>query len=129
MTNSIEELPASELRAAVRSNRRIALAFAAVGGGGALSALVGAEGSNARWIGILVACWAGLTALGFLLTANAFGEDAPIRWFVRRFAFACASVPPLLWLCGHFPNDAGGILVAGLVILFGGWRALRYFVF
>lgn len=130
MTHSRSEQPlASGLRAAVRRYRRIAVAFATIGGVGALCALAGAEGSNRRWIGILVAAWAGLTAVSFLLAANAFGEDAPIRWFVRRFAFACASVPPVLWLSAHFPNEGGSIFVVGLVVLFLGWRALRHIVF
>jgi hypothetical protein len=130
MTHSqSEQPPASELRAAVRRYRRIAFVFATIGGVGALCALAGPEESNRRWMGILIAAWAGLTALSFLLAANAFHEDAPIRWFVRRFAFACASVPPVLWLSVHFPNDEGSIFLAGLVVLFFGWRALRHIVF
>jgi integral membrane sensor domain MASE1 len=130
MTHSRGEQPlARELRQAVCRYRRIALTFAALGGIAALCALVGAERSNRRWIGIYVAAWAGLTAVSFLLAANAFAEDAPIRWFVRRFAFACASVPPVLWLGVHFPDDVGSMLLAGLVVLFFGWRALRYMTF
>jgi hypothetical protein len=125
----VEGDAASQLRATVRLHQQIARTFAAMSGIGILAALAGTAGSNIRWEGILFAAWAGCAAFSFLLTANAFAEDAPIRWFVRRWAFAVASMPPLLWWIVMHPAEAGPVFAVGLFVLFFGWRALRYFTF
>jgi hypothetical protein len=125
----LEQSSVVQLQAAVRLYRRIAIVFATLAVGAGIAAFMGREGSNMRWLSILTTAWAALTALSFLLTANAYAEDAPIRRFVRRFAFGCAAMPPLLWVIGRESEDVGAMLLAGIVVLFFGWRALRHVVF
>jgi hypothetical protein len=132
MPQSRQDQPlAIELREAVRRYRRIALFFAVVCGLGVLWGVAGPQDSQARWIRVwaLGALWAGLTALCFLLVANAFAEDAPIRWFVRRVAFFCAALPLILWLDFRLPDGVDSVVLVGLIVVVFGWNALRHVVF